>query len=68
LNAAEMTTRENCQSSATEPNKKRPLQFADAAEHTSAAKRPKASEKKVQTKLTNIIKTDTTARTSHSII
>ena len=44
----------------TEQNKKRSLQLADAAERTTVAKRPKASGKKAQAKLTNIIKTDTT--------
>jgi hypothetical protein len=59
LNAAELNSQEHCQSSAPQPNKKRPLQSADAAEHTTAAKRPKSNVKKVQTKLTNVIKADT---------
>ena len=68
INTAEMTARENSWLSATKLNKKRPLQFSDATEHTAAVKWPKASGKKVQTKLTNIIKTDTRACTSYSII
>jgi hypothetical protein len=60
-NATEMNTQEHSRASTAEQagqHKKRPLLSADAEEHPPAAKRPKASGKKVQTKLTN--KTDTT--------
>ena len=69
LNAIETNTREPCPPSTAEQSKKRPATAAaslsaDAVEHPPAAKRPKTSGNKVQTKLTNVIKTDVMVRVS----